>query len=342
MKKLLTYLFIIIISFFVVYKVGDKSNNKIKLENKGYSETEVNYILDNTSNIEIKSILELNYSPDVLEILKSKDYNKEKLEDYLKYLKKEIDLENIIYLVNNDIDYNIDLLKQEKYYKQDNLKRYIDYSQKKLSLSSKEVVSHVNSMLDYGYYKNIKQTDLSKGYLMLVNKFYRLDNDYKNNNMLAMNLTYSYTGHSADKLVYDYFRKMVDEALKNDIKIKNRSSYRSYYDQKYIYNNYVLEDGEENANKYSSKPGHSEHQTGLAIDIMTLDTKFIKEDSKEYNWLINNCYKYGFILRYPKNKEHLTGYNFEPWHYRYVGIEVATYIYANNITFEEYYEFYLK
>ncbi|MDD2392313.1 MAG: M15 family metallopeptidase [Bacilli bacterium] len=342
MKKRLIYLLIIIISFFIVYKVGDKTNDKIKLQNKGYNKTEISYILDNTSDIEIKAILDVSYSPNVLEILKSKDYIEEKLEDYLQYLKKDIGFENVIYLVNNDIDYNIDLLKQEKYYKQDNLKRYIDYSQKKPLLSSKEVISHVNSMLDYGYYENIKQTDLSKGYLILVNKFYRLDNDYKNKNMLAMNLTYSYTGHSADKLVYDYFKKMVDEALKNDIKIKNKSSYRSYYDQRYIYNNYVLEDGEENANKYSSKPGHSEHQTGLAIDIMTLDTKFIKEDSKEYNWLINNCYKYGFILRYPKNKENLTGYSFEPWHYRYVGIEVATYIYANNITFEEYYEYYIK
>ena len=87
----------------------------------------------------------------------------------------------------------------------------------------------------------------------------------------------------------------------------------------------------------SAKPGHSEHQTGLSIDVegSNLDYDLFAE-SKEFNWMKNNAHKYGFILRYPKGKEHITGFKYEPWHYRYVGKDVASYIYKNNITLEEY------
>ncbi len=343
-RKILIPLIIIVASLFIVYEVGDKSNDKTKLHNKGYNESETQYIIDNTSKDELDYILKNKYNSNILKLLKSEDYKKEELSKYIEYLNDNISVENTIYFVNNNIEYNdkISQLLEEKYYKESNLERYLDYSSKNTSLTAKEIVTNVNCNRDHDYYTQIEETDLSKGYLIITNKYYRLKEDYKNNNMVAMNLTYSYTGHSADKLVYDYFKKMVDAASKEGIKIKNKSSYRSYYDQRYIYNNYVKDEGEENANKYSSKPGHSEHQTGLAIDVMTLDVEFIKEDSKEYNWLIDNCYKYGFILRYPKGKEDLTGYMFEPWHYRYVGIEVATYIHENDITFEEYYEYFLK
>ena len=110
-----------------------------------------------------------------------------------------------------------------------------------------------------------------------------------------------------------------------------------------LYNDYVNRNGIEWADKWSAKPGFSEHQTGLALDITTSSATFDNfEDTEAYDWLVNNSYKYGFILRYPSDDYYLTGYNFESWHFRYVGVDVATKIYNEKITFEEYYEYYVK
>lgn len=96
-------------------------------------------------------------------------------------------------------------------------------------------------------------------------------------------------------------------------------------------------DGKEKADTYSARAGYSEHQTGLAIDVNTVDMTF--DNTDESNWLSNNCYKYGFVIRYPKDKESITGYMYEPWHIRYVGKDLASKLYNNGnpITFEEYY-----
>ena len=106
----------------------------------------------------------------------------------------------------------------------------------------------------------------------------------------------------------------------------------------------VVNYGSEYADEIAARPGHSEHQTGLALDIFCTtnsNTKTFK-DSEAYQWLLNNAYKYGFILRYPEGKENITGFTFESWHYRYVGTEIATYIYENDITFDEYYAYFTE
>ena len=110
-----------------------------------------------------------------------------------------------------------------------------------------------------------------------------------------------------------------------------------------MYNDYVKKNGFNWAEKWSARPGFSEHQTGLALDIVSKNSDFNNfEDTNEYKWLVNNSYKYGFILRYPSDNYHLTGYNFESWHFRYVGIEAATKMHDEGLTFEEYYEYYVK
>ena len=115
------------------------------------------------------------------------------------------------------------------------------------------------------------------------------------------------------------------------------STYRSYFYQQELYNNYVKTMGEKKALLASAKPGHSEHQTGLALDVMGSNGDYNKfENTPEFKWMRHNAYKYGFILRYPKGKEHITGFKYEPWHYRYVGKKIAKEIYENNITLEEY------
>ena len=187
--------------------------------------------------------------------------------------------------------------------------------------------------------KFISYSDISKNELILVNKNNKLRKSYKPN-LVLMDSNYSKEGFKMDIRAYKYFKKMVNVALKDGYKIYNVSSYRSYERQKEIYKNYKRND--KLANLYSAKQGYSEHQTGLASDIICSSFKDNFHLTKEYNWLINNSYKYGFILRYPKGMEHITGYMFEPWHFRFVGLKAAYYIYKNNITFEEYYELFVK
>ena len=139
-------------------------------------------------------------------------------------------------------------------------------------------------------------------------------------------------GINKNMLIAYYIMKM--RALKDGAKLKIISGFRSYEYQEKIYNIYVKEFGEEKTNTFSAKPGHSEHQTGLAIDICEDSDKFI--GTKEDIWLQKNAHKFGFIIRYPKGKEHITGYKYEPWHLRYVGKKHAKKIFTRGLTLEEY------
>ena len=133
---------------------------------------------------------------------------------------------------------------------------------------------------------------------------------------------------------------MFDDAKKEGLTLYVNSAYRSYNSQKEVYQEYVVSHGKD-ASKYAAMPGYSEHQTGLALDIFKPGTTTKTfENTKEAAWLAKNAHKYGFILRYPKGKENITGYAYESWHYRYVGIDIAKKIFEENITFEEYDAFY--
>ena len=131
---------------------------------------------------------------------------------------------------------------------------------------------------------------------------------------------------------------MAKDASKKNLNIIAISAYRSYEYQNTLYNNYVKIDSKKKADTYSARPGYSEHQTGLAVDIYNGDLDYNNfEQTKEFEWMQENAHKYGFILRYPKDKVEQTGYQYESWHYRYVGINVAEYIYKNKISYDEYY-----
>lgn len=120
-----------------------------------------------------------------------------------------------------------------------------------------------------------------------------------------------------------------------------RSGYRSYEEQQSLYNSYVARDGKEAADKYSAEPGHSEHQTGLTYDVGSQasanDFRISFGDTPEGKWLADNAHKYGFIIRYPEGKEDITGYQYEPWHIRYVGKQLAARLYSQQLTLEEYF-----
>lgn len=168
--------------------------------------------------------------------------------------------------------------------------------------------------------------------VIVVNKTYGLPSNFAPNNLVTINGYIKVVDY-----VRDAFNALRSDSTSLGLNIYASSGYRSYSDQNYIYNNYVKIDGQKNADTYSARAGYSEHQTGLAIDVNTVDSSF--DNTSESNWLKDNCYKYGFIIRYPKGKENITGYMYEPWHIRYVGKSLAEKLYNNGdwITIEEYY-----
>lgn len=157
--------------------------------------------------------------------------------------------------------------------------------------------------------------------IMIVNKTYPLPADYN-------------PGGLSDDYM-NAFYQMQSAAELDGIELWIQSGFRSYYTQEAIYNNYVSMDGQERADTYSSRPGHSEHQSGLAADINNPDESFNGTAAAE--WLKNNCYKYGFIVRFPEGKEEYTGYMYESWHLRYVGKEWAKKITESGKSLEEYF-----
>lgn len=233
----------------------------------------------------------------------------------------------------------------EKYYIPSNLERYIIYYEKHKDKSFSDIIKEINCNLDYDFYNGEERSNILDKTLMLVNKHYTLSRDFEGLDLVKVDDKYAYYDkeYFLNKEAYDAFTKMWEDAHLAGCDFGIYSAYRSYDRQVFLYNNYVEIDGREKADTYSARAGSSEHQTGLAIDLKsrTKKTDYF-ETTKEYDWLLKNSYKYGFILRYKEDKEYLTGYQFEPWHYRYCGIDCATYIYKNNITFEEYYEYFVK
>ena len=159
--------------------------------------------------------------------------------------------------------------------------------------------------------------------IMIVNKTYSLPSTYN-------------PGGLTDEFMNAFYEMQAAAKLDN-INLFVASGFRSYDYQVELYEKYVEEDGKDAADRYSARPGYSEHQTGLAADINSADSSF--EDTPEAIWMDENCYKYGFIVRFPRGKEMYTGYKYEPWHLRYVGVDIATKIHnaGENVSLEEFY-----
>ncbi len=238
-------------------------------------------------------------------------------------------------------DINLVNLKKEKYYIDKNLERYLSYMKINPDFSLEKVVRNVNVNLDKKQYEDTFKTNVNDGVLMLVNKYYYLTEDYEPNDLVTLTAKYNKgTNSKMRKEAANAFMKMADAAMLDNIVIKNASGYRSYNYQVSLYDNYVKKDGKEAADTYSARPGFSEHQTGFVSDINIIDTSF--ENTDDFLWLHDNAYKYGFILRFPKDKEDVTGYQYEPWHYRYVGKKAAKTIHDEELTLEEYYAYYIE
>ena len=182
-------------------------------------------------------------------------------------------------------------------------------------------------------------------YTILVNKKNLLSRNYVPEELVEI---HEPTGSKLDKTyinrlnieAYKAFKRMQTDALKSGYEIFVDSSYRTYEYQERLFNQIVAEKGITHARKFVAVPGSSEHQTGLAVDVIfRRDGEMIeeqKEEDPEIKWLCANAHNYGYILRYPKGKEKITGFNFEPWHFRYVGRELSEEIFASGMTLEEY------
>lgn len=353
LKKLIILLIIIAAIFTITFMIFKKPNkvinitNEQKLINLGYTNDDISII--KAKNVNTKLLLSYDYNKIYIDIIKNDNFKVENLEKYINFNNNfNLDVENTIFVINNNYEtteYNdkILALMHQTYYIHKNLERYLNYLNN-LEYTDDNIIttiSNVNSNLDNEFYTVDNNTDLSKGYLIIVNKYYKLDENYVPDNLVDIDSKYGYGKLESE--TYNAFIKMYNDALNDGMNLYIRSPYRSYKTQYNLYNSYAAKDGYKNADTYSARPGYSEHQTGLAMDLTTSSTTLgTFESTKEFKWMKENCYKYGFILRYPKGKEYMTGYIYEPWHYRYVGVDAAQKIYEENITFEEYYAYYVE
>lgn len=229
----------------------------------------------------------------------------------------------------NNLDFYQEISKYESF----------DKNKYNLYLQEYEIDKNIIYVLNKVNYPNFFSTEIVNASFefnggIFINKNYRLEKDYIPNNLVPITVNkIMRKGETmqANKNASIALTKLFNDAKKHHIKLTVFSAYRSYYKQELIYQNTIDK-------SYVALPGHSEHQTGLAFDISTLDAGLSNhfENSIEYLYLNNNAYKFGFIERYPKDKKEITNYPAEPWHYRYVGIDIAKIIYDEKLTLEEY------
>ncbi|MDX8418935.1 M15 family metallopeptidase [Stecheria sp. CLA-KB-P133] len=179
--------------------------------------------------------------------------------------------------------------------------------------------------------------------LFCANKKHPLPSGYAPEDVRYVNVAQIYNNAVMREEAATAMENMFAAAQADGITLTLGSGYRSYDLQTTLYNKYVDDDGTDYADSISSRPGYSDHQTGLAADLngddesTYCDKSFINTDAGQ--WLYHNAYRYGFIMRYPEGKTDYTGYDYEPWHYRYVGVDTATAMYNidPDLSFEEYF-----
>lgn len=333
--------FIIVVSLAVNHYNGRFER---KLKKIGYTDVQIKVLKEH--KVSLKTVSKYAYVDVLPGIVENKNYKEENLGKYLNAYQAKNDIDAVIYIVNNNLTYEysdkLAALIHEEYFIDSRLDRYMSYTK---SNNPSDIVKIVNSNTDYDYYTNTIKTDTSKGNLMLVNKYYYLSDDYEANDLVKVENEYAnLDGNRLNKEAYERLKSLIDDALEEGYHIRINYSYRDYETQEGIYNDYKEKKGKEYADNISTRPGFSEHQTGLAVDV-GVQSKYSKgtfKNSDEYTWMKENSYKYGYILRYPEGKESITGSGAEAWHYRYVGIEAATYIHEHNITFDEYYAYFVE
>ena len=356
--KAILFIIVLILGVFLFYRYEIYTIKKL-----GYNEKSSNYILFHG----LKDYVEpLGKNKTLNEAFSSPDYIEENLDHYknIKYVKQNYFISNINTLIEKGYsNRNINLIfahgngedvrefaKRDKvryleeffsvsYAKLRNYDRYVKYSDE-TGEDDDVTVLIVNLDLDKENYVDpiiVKEFSTT----MLVNKHRQLQEDFEPDNLVKISEPYASDNDLlGSREAVDAFKLMYKAAKDEGFGIVINSAYRSYKDQEETCNTYRNLYGDNYVNKYVARPGFSEHQTGLGFDIGSTTTNVFK-NSKEYQWMEDNAYKYGFILRFPQKWVIYTGFNPEPWHYRYVGKEISTYIHEHNIPFEEYYAMFL-
>lgn len=364
-KMILILIIVIILILSLVYILMPK--------NYGYNKKAIEVFKENDLYEQIKD--KKIYSKTLEEAINQNSFNKEYFLEYLdiKYIDKDDFINNVnkllslgysskdINAIYNKIPDSVSIISTSKYNKDiinimnlsyfriDNLKRYLDYdimevksiydiSNIKKDFNYEDVVTYVNANLDKEYYSSdnlISNEDASK-IDVLVNKYHKLDENYEPSDLTIIDSKYASGTQKLRKEAQIKFEEMASDMAKENLKIYAGSTYRSYTYQKGLYDRYVKKDGFAAAETYSARSGYSEHQLGLAVDIVNDKWDYLSENDKEYDYLVKNSYKYGFILRYPRGSEYITGYMFEDWHFRYLGIELATKVFNSGLTYDEY------
>ena len=277
---------------------------------------------------------------------KTYDYKLENIgynESEIKIIKNKLKDEYIDKLLSQKYNSELPKLLEEKYFIFDNMDKYIEYKKENEDIDYTKVVSIINSEANVDWLDEEKQTDTSKNELMLVNRIYGLSKDYQPDDIIDIPSQYAYSGKKISESIMENIIELISAGKEAGYTFVVSDGYRSYSEQEEMYNSYVKSYGQSEADEIVARPGHSEYQTGLSFDLMPYNKVF--EDSKlseEYLWLKDNAYKYGFIFRYEDGKEDLTGFRASTWRLRYVGESASTLIYNENITFEEYYAYFVK
>lgn len=233
--------------------------------------------------------------------------------------------------------------KKVNFFKPQNRERYLRYYEENKDLTYESIVIRVNIGLDYGFYNYIKDANIKKENLVLVNKYLRLKESYKPDDLVKIDNKYFINGNKSVNILRkdakEAFERLSKDSIKNNTPVYGQSGYRSFDRQKEIYEDSLQNKSKEETDKEIARPGHSEHQTGLAIDVSSSKNgnMLVFDKTGSYKWMQENCYKYGFIMRYPKSKENIHGFIYEPWHYRYVGTKLSKKIMESNLTYDEYY-----
>lgn len=213
----------------------------------------------------------------------------------------------------------------------DQQKQSVSFIEQKLGAYQKEVGSFTTTVTTL---EKLRKTD--PVLLAKYSKVFFLNENYAPPRFAEIPSKYKYSDSKDLKIndqVWPFLQKMIDRADGFNVKIYVQSAYRSFNEQGALKNQYKIVYGSGSANQFSADQGYSEHQLGTAVDLITTGLGGELEgfeNTKAYEWLTNNAYKYGFILSYPKDNKF---YIFEPWHWRFVGVKLATYLHDNNKNF---------
>ena len=357
--KIICFILCILLGTFIFY-----SKQISQLTNLNYSKEASRKILFSKNKDYVLSVGE---NKTLNAAFESEDCNEKYLDNYSKI--KYVDHKDLIKNINNllkvgysNSDINliithgtnedvIEFAKRDKvryleefytldYAKIKNYDRYVALSDE-TGDNEDDIVIKVNLDLDKENYVECTQiVDFSTD--MLVNKHRCLNKDFVPDDLVDISSKYTDEKDlKISRIAMNAFIKMYEAAEKEGYQLVINSAYRSYEEQEELVNTYLNSYGQSYVDKYVAKPGFSEHQTGLSFDIGSRNSR-VFANSKEYEWMQENAHKYGFIYRFDKRYEDLTGFRNEAWHYRYVGNEIATYVYEhNNMSLEEYFVIFL-